>query len=80
MVAFEFIWQESHTFCFLSIFFLFVCAVIVKKINENPKAIFPSDLEKLHSHWPEPDKGYYWVFCIIFFLIFLKHFSFLIFL
>ena len=29
-----------------------------QKIIKYPKAIFfPSDLEKLHAHWPEPDKG-----------------------
>lgn len=50
------------------------------KINENPKAIFPSDLEKLPSHWTEPDKGISGFFVLFCFLIFLKHFSFLVFL
>ena len=82
MVDFEFIWQESHTFVLsIFLFLFFLCAVVVKKINENPKAIFPLDLGKLHSRWPEPDKGISGFFCIVLFMfVFFKRFSFLIFL
>lgn len=65
MVAFEFIWQESHTFCFLSIFFLFICAVIVKKISENPKAMSPQIL-KSYTHIGQNQRKVISVFFVLF--------------
>lgn len=72
--------RVSYFFSEYIFFLFFLCAVFVKKINENPKAIFPSDLGKLHTHWSEPDKGisgFLVLFCLCFF--FLSVFLFLFF-
>lgn len=50
-------------FCFV----FFLMSSHSQKINKNPKAIFfPSDLEKLHIHWPKPDKGGFFLFVFVF--------------
>lgn len=45
---------------FSEIFFFFFLTYVqlVSKIKQIPKShFFPSDLEKLRTHWPDPDKG-----------------------